>query len=151
MNLTGIENKLSSFDRAIRSIADDLRHFRILIDKKLAEEEARDNSPERDLWKEREERDAKARRVVKSGDRFIVKQDVVIPAVLRQKNEPRTVPAKRELLVKEVDCLSEAFTIKIVLDECGSDGNSYFRDPIILDKDRVRKLIENEFIELIEK
>ena len=151
MNLTVLENRLEKLTNCMMSISNTLTYFQQLTEKEMAKKEARDNSPKRDLWKEQEERDAKARRVIKRGDRFIVKQDVVIPAVLRQKDSPRTVPAKRELLVKEVDCLSDAYTIKIVLDECGSDGNSYFYDPIILDRDRVRKLIENEFIELIEK
>ena len=146
MNLTVLENRLADFNNTMKGIADNLQYFRELVEKKVAADEA--CKDEHEAWKKHEKL---MHFVFKKGDRFLVKQDVVIPAVLRQKNDPRVVPAKRELLVKEVDCLSDAYTIKIVLDECGSDGNSYFYDPIILDTDQVRKLIENEFIELIEK
>lgn len=56
MNLTVLENRLADFNRTMYSIADDLRHFRVLVDKELAEKEARkgEGDREREMYEKRE-------------------------------------------------------------------------------------------------
>ena len=145
MNLTVLENRIAAFDNTMKGIADDLHYFKTLCEQKMKEEEARKD--EHDAWKKHEKL---MQLVFKKGDKFLVKDDIKLPktegGVDPDKRIPDPIVSKNETIeVTEVDCLTNKYEVivKIFRCDCGID--------MTLTKDQLKKLVENELLELVEK
>ena len=145
MNLTVLENRLDQFTNVMKGVADDLHYFRKLCEQKMEEEEARKD--EHEAWKKHEKL---MRLVFKKGDNFLVKDDIKLPkaegGVDPDKRIPDPTISKNETLeIREVDCLTNKYEVIITIFrcDCGID--------MTLTKDQLKKLVENELLELIEK
>lgn len=145
MNLTVLENRLAEFTCVMKGVADDLHYFKTLCEQKMKEEEA--SKDEHEAWKKH---DKLMRLVFKKGDNFLVKDDIKLPKaegdVDPDKRIPDPIISKNETLeIREVDCLTNKYEVivKIFRCDCGID--------MTLTKDQLKKLVENELLELIEK
>lgn len=145
MNLTVLENRLDQFTNVMKGVADDLHYFRKLCEQKMEEEEARKD--EHEEWKKHEKL---MRLCFKKGDKFLVKDDIKLPKSEGDVDPDTKIPdpiiSKNETLeVMEVDCLTNKYEVivKIFRCDCGID--------FTLTKDQLKKLVENELLELIEK
>lgn len=137
MNLTVLENRLADFNNTMRSIADNLQYFREIVEKELAEKEAR--KTELDTYKKR---DIARNYIVHKGDMFIVYDDFVVPGTAEDSN---TVKEGERLTVDKVDCLSIRYDVDI----------SLFRNDIgktiVLTLDQIRKMVENDILAIVGK
>lgn len=145
MNLTGLEGRLTKLNDTMIGIANNLTHFRTLIDKEIAEKEA--HKGEHEAWKKHEKL---MRLVFKKGDNFLVKDDIKLPKAEGDVDPDTKIPdpiiSKNETLeIREVDCLTNKYEVIVTIFrcDCGID--------FTLTKDQLKKLVENELLELIEK
>ena len=145
MNLTVLENRLADFNCTMKSVADDLHYFRKLCEQKMEEEE--DRKAEHEAWKKHEKL---MHLVFKKGNKFLVKEDIKLPKTEDDVDPDKRIPdptiSKNETLeVTEIDCLTNKYEVivKLFRCDCGID--------MTLTKEQLRKLVENELIELIEK
>lgn len=134
MNLTVLENRLAAFNDTMKSIADDLHHFRDLIDKEIAEKEARKN-----------EHDLAHNFIAHKGDNFTVCDDFTIPATEEDvdpdnRPTPNIMKKSEPLIVEKVDCLSSKYDVAVTVlrKHCGTS--------VVFTLDQIRKLIENDLI-----
>lgn len=144
MNLTVLENRLADFNNTMKGIADDLRHFRVLIDKKLAEEEAR-----KDEFEAYKERDRACNFIAHKGDGFVVCNEFTIPtdeyADPDKKSAASIVNEGERLTVEKVDCLNSKYDVEVTIfrDDCGIS--------VVLTLDQIRKLIKNDILAIVGK
>lgn len=143
MNLTVLENRLAAFNYTMKSIADDLHHFRDLIDKEIAEKESRKN--EHDAYRKR---DLARCFVAHKGDKLEVIGDFNLPSGdvdPDKRASADTVNVGEILEVTNVDALSNKYETAITLFRtcCGIDCT--------LDIDQIRKLLENDLVKVVEK
>lgn len=148
MNLTVLENRIAEFNRTMNSIAADLHHFRVLIDKELAEKEARKDR-EREMY---EKRELVHNLVVHNGDGFIVCDEFTLPSTDVDPDNRKaadTVMKGERLTVKKVDCLSNKYDVEITVfrDVQISD----YVDTVVLTLDQIRKLVENDILAIVGK
>lgn len=138
MNLTVLENRLADFNNTMRSIADNLQYFREIVEKELAEKEAR--KTELDTYKKR---DIARNYIVHKGDMFFVQDDFVVPGI--EIEDSNTVKEGERLTVDKVDCLSIRYDVDI----------SLFRNDIgktiVLTLDQIRKMVENDILAIVSK
>lgn len=149
MNLTVLENRLADFNRTMYSIADDLRHFRVLVDKELAEKEARKGEVdrEREMY---EKRELVHNLVVHKGDGFTVCDEFTLPSTDADVNPDNrkaadTVMKGERLMVEKVDCLNNKYDVEVTLfrADCGVS--------IVLTLNQIRKLVENDILAIVGK
>ena len=144
MNLTVLENRLADFNNTMKGIADDLRHFRVLIDKKLAEEEAR-----KDEFEAYKKRDCACNFIAHKGDGFVVCDEFTIPtdeyADHDKKSEASIIKEGERLTVEKVDCLNSKYDVEVTIfrDDCGIS--------VVLTLDQIRKLIKNDILAIVGK
>lgn len=145
MNLTVLENRLDQFTNVMKGVADDLHYFRKLCEQKMEEEEARKD--EHEAWKKHEKL---MRLCFKKGDNFLAKDDIKLPKAEGDVDPDTKIPdpiiSKNETLeIREVDCLTNKYEVIVTIFrcDCGID--------FTLTKDQLKKLVENELLELIEK
>lgn len=145
MGTTGLENRITELNNTMEGIAANLQYFRELIGEKLAEEEARQS--ENEAWKKREKL---MHLVFKKGDNFLVKDDIKLPKAKGDVDPDKRIPdpiiSKNETLeIREVDCPTDRYEVIVTIFrcDCGID--------MTLTKDQLKKLVENELLELIEK
>ena len=149
MNLTVLENRLADFNNTMKSVADDLHHFRDLLDKKLAEEEGREE--ERKYMREAErKRDIARCFIAHKGDGFTVCDDFTLPAAKEGVDpaEGQTADIVKQgerLTVEKVDCLSSNYDpiVTIFRNDCGIS--------FTLTLDKIQKLIMNDILMIIGK
>ena len=129
------------------NIADDLHYFRDIVEKKLAEEEARKEARkyEHDAYKKSEFARCF---VAHKGDKLEVIGDFDLPAgdVDPDKRASADTVIVGEILeVTNVDALSNKYETAITLFRtcCGID--------CVLDLDQIRKLLENDLVKIVEK
>ena len=144
MNLTVLENRLADFNNTMKGIADDLRHFRVLIDKKLAEEETR-----KDEFEAYKKRDRACNFIAHKGDGFVVCDEFTIPtdeyADPDKKSAASIVKEGERLTVEKVDCLNSKYDVEVTIfrDDCGIS--------VVLTLDQIRKLIKNDILAIVGK
>ena len=139
MNLTGLESRLTKLNDTMVGIANNLTHFRDLIDKEIAEKEA--HKGEHDAYKKRE---TAHNFIAHKGDGFIVCDDFVIPGADSDATS-NTVKEGERLTVEKVDCLSDKYDVKVTVfrNDCGIST--------VLTLDQIRKLIENDILAIVGK
>lgn len=143
MGFTGIENRLTELNNTLEGIADDMHHFRDLIDKELAEKESRKD--EHDVYRKR---DLARYFVAHKGNRFIVCDEFTVPAKdvdPDNRSAANIVKEGERLTVEKVDCLSDKYDVAVTVfrNDCGIS--------IVLTLDQIRKLIENDILEIVGK
>ena len=147
MNLTVLENRLADFNSTMKSIADDLHHFRTLLDKKLAEEERKDDDREHEMYKKRE---LARNLIIHKGDGFTVCDEFTVPTTeedVDPDNRPtaNVVKEGERMTVEKVDCLSNKYDVEVTVfrNDCGIS--------IVLTLGQIRKLIENDILVVVGK
>lgn len=139
-----LENHFADLKNTMKSIACDLKHFRDLIDQKIAEEEARKG--EHDAYKKC---DIAHNFIAHKGDEFTVCDEFTIPSTEAvdpyNRKTANTVTKGERLTVEKVDCLSIKYDVKITVfrNDCGIS--------VTLTLDQIRKLIENDLIKVVDK
>ena len=147
MNTTVLENKIEALTQVMKSLADDSRHFRELIDTEIKRQKER--AAKQAAWEKMHDKREIARALVAhKGDRFAVIGDFNLPTGdvdPDKRASADTVTANEILEVMNVDALSNKYetTITLFRIDCGV----YFK----LDIDQLRKLLENDLIKVIEK
>ena len=147
MNTTVLENKIDALTQVMKSLADDSRHFRELIDAELKRQKER--SEKRAALDNMHEKHEAARAfVAHKGDRFEVIGAFNLPTknVDPDKRASGDAVNVGEILeVTNVDVLSNKYetTITLFRIDCGVDCK--------LDLDQLRKLLENDLIVVINK
>lgn len=147
MNTTVLENRLAEFTTVMKGIADNLQYFRELVEKKMAEEEARKGGEdhEREMYKKRE---IARCFVAHKGDGFTVADEIEVP--VKDSLPPVTILKGERLTVDKVDCISSKYDVDVMVlrnNISTSDHPSY----INLTLDQIRKLIENDILVIIGK
>lgn len=147
MNLTVLENRLADFNNTMKGIADNLQYFRELVEKKIAEEEKRQE--ERKYEREAEKKHDLSRCfIAHKGDGFTVCDDFTIPEKdvdPDNRPTPNVVKEGERLTIKSVDCLSIKYDVSVTLlrNDHGTE--------IVLTLDQIRKLIENDILVIVGK
>ena len=134
MNLTVLANRLADFNNTMKGIADNLQYFRGLVEKKLAEEEARKG--ELEAYRNR---DRAQSFVAHKGDKLEVIGEFKLPST-----DDKTIVGET-LEVTNIDALSSKYetTITLFRCDCGID--------FTLDLYQIKKLLENDLIKVVEK
>ena len=142
MNLTVLENRLADFNNTMKGIADNLQYFRVLVEKEMAEKEARKGEVdrEREMY---EKRELARNLIVRKGHSFFVCDDFNIPST--ESSVANTVKAYETLVVEKVDCLSSKYDVEVTVFRPGCGISN------VLTLDQIRKLVENDLIEVIKK
>ncbi len=144
MNLTVLENRLADFNNTMRGIADNLQHFRELVDKELAEKEAH-----KDEFEALKKRDRVCNFIAHKGDDFVVCDEFTIPTdedVDPDKRPTANIIKEGERLsVEKIDCLSSKYDVEVTIfrNDCGIS--------VVLTLDQIRKLIKNDVLVIVGK
>lgn len=152
MNTTVLENRLAEFTTVMKGIADNLQYFRELVEKEMAEKEARkdaekDEGREREMYKKRE---LARNLIIHKGDGFTVCDEFTVPATeedVDPDNRPTANIVKQgeRLTVEKVDCLSSKYEVEVTVFR--NDNISRF----VLTLDQIRKMVENDILVIIGK
>ena len=142
MNLTVLENRLADFNNTMKSIADNLQYFRGIVEKEMADKEARKGEVD-EREKKYEKRELARNLIVRKGDSFFVNDDFNIPST--ESSVANTVKAYETLVVEKVDCLINKYDVEVTVFRPGCGISN------VLTLDQIRKLVENDLIEVIKK
>lgn len=146
MNTTVLENRIAEFTTVMKGIADNLQYFRGLVEKEMAEKEARKGKDtECEMYKKRE---IARCFVAHKGDGFTVADEIEVP--FKDSLPPVTILKGERLTVDKVDCISSKYDVDVTVlrnDISTSDHHSY----INLTLDQIRKLVENDILVVIGK
>ena len=147
MNTTVLENRIAEFTTVMKGIADNLQYFRGLVEKEMAEKEARKGKDnECEMYKKRE---IARCFVAHKGDGFTVAEEFTVPTEEDVDPDNRAtaniVKQGERLTVEKVDCLNNKYDVEVTVfrNDCGIST--------VLTLDQIRKLIENDILVIIGK